>query len=230
MKLSSPPARLARAAVNRLAGDDIRVVRVLSGVARGKRLALDLSKEKAYWLGHYERPLQDFLRENVRPGDVVYDVGAHVGFFSVCAASLGARVVAIEPDPVNAARLRRNAELNRLDIAVVEAAAWHESGRVTLVPGDSAKEFHVVPGEGVESVALDDLALRHGPPTLVKLDVEGAEVHALDGARRLLSESKPIVVCELHGAEARAQVPTLLAGYRLSELDSRDRIVARPHE
>ena len=87
-----------------------------------------------------------------------------------------------------------------------------------------------MPGEGVESVAVDDLALRHGPPTLVKLDVEGAEVHALDGARRLLSESKPIVVCELHGAEARAQVPTLLAGYRLSELDSRDQIVARPHE
>ncbi len=148
MKLSSPPARLARAAVNRIAGDDIRVVRVLSGVARGKRLALDLSKEKAYWLGHYERPLQEFLRENVHPGDVVYDVGAHVGFLSVCAASRGARVVAVEPDPANAARLRRNAGLNGLDIAVVEAAAWHESGRVELVPGASAKEFHVVTGEG----------------------------------------------------------------------------------
>jgi FkbM family methyltransferase len=228
VNLSSPPARLARAAVNRVAGDEIRVVRVLSGVARGKRLALDLSKEKAYWLGHYERPLQEFLRENVGSSDVFFDVGAHVGFLSVCAASLGARVVSVEPDAANAARLRRNAELNGFDIAVVEAAAWVETGTVTLVPGGSAKEFHVVSGEGVPSISLDDLAERFGAPTVIKLDVEGAEARVLEGARHVLSDARPIVVCELHGAEQRERVPALLESYAVEELDSPDRIVGRP--
>lgn len=227
MKLSSPPARLARAVVNRVAGDDIRVVTVLSGVARGRRLALDLSKEKAYWLGHYERPVQHFLRANIRDGDVVYDVGAHVGFFSICAATLGASVVAVEPDAGNAARLRTNAELNRLPVEVVEAAAWNESGLVSLVPGASTKEAHVADGEGVASVTVDELAHRYGAPTLVKLDVEGAESRVLEGAREVLSTSRPIVVCELHGSEQRVRVPALLDGYTIVELDSRDRIVAR---
>jgi FkbM family methyltransferase len=226
VRLSSPPARLARAVVNRVAGDEIHVVTVRSGVARGRRLALDLSKEKAYWLGHYERPVQRFLRDNVRRGDIVYDVGAHVGFFSICAASLGARVVAVEPDAANAARLRTNAELNGFDIAVVEAAAWDETGTVDLVAGGSAKEFVAVPGEGVASISLDDLAERHGNPTLVKLDVEGAESRVLAGATRVLAEASPVVLCELHGDEQRRRVPTLLPGYTVAELDSPDRIAA----
>jgi FkbM family methyltransferase len=224
--LSSSPAELLRRVVNAFVGDEIRVVRVLSGVARGRRLALDLRTEKAYWLGSYERPVQRFLRENVREGDVVYDVGAHVGFFSVCAASLGARVVAVEPDAENAARLRANAELNGLPVAVVEAAAWDETGTVDLVAGGSAKEFVAVPGEGVASVSLDDLAGLHGSPTLVKLDVEGAESRVLAGARRVLAEASPVVLCELHGDEQRRVVPTLLPGYAVAELDSPYRIAA----
>jgi FkbM family methyltransferase len=230
VKLTSPPARLARGVVNRVAGDEIRLVMVLSGVARGRRLALDLSKEKAYWLGHYERPFQRFLRDNVRDSDVFFDIGAHVGFFSVCCASLGARVVSVEPDGANAARLRRNAELNGFDIAVVEAAVWDETGTVELVAYASTKEAHAVPGEGVASVTIDELARRFGPPAIIKLDVEGAEDRALAGARHVLSESRPIIVCELHGTNQRERVPELLEtdGYVIEELGSRDRIVARP--
>lgn len=227
MKLSSPPARAARAVVNRIAGDDIRVLRVLGGVARGHRLALDLSKEKAYWLGHYEQRLQRFLRDTIRPGDTFYDLGAHVGFFSVCAASLGARVVAVEADAANAARLRRNAELNAAPIEVVEAAVWSEDGEVELVPGGSAKEFHAVPGRGVASVTVDSLAAVHGPPAVLKVDVEGAEVEVLTGARRVLAEAKPVVVCEVHG-DLRAAVAALLEGFRVDELGGHGRLVARP--
>jgi FkbM family methyltransferase len=226
VSVSSPPARVARAIVNRVAGDKIRVVRVVGGVARGRRLALDLSTEKAYWLGHYERPLQRFLREHVGPADTFFDVGAHVGFFSVCAASLGARVVAVEPDPSNAARLRRNVELNGFDVTVVEAAAWDETGTVDLVGGASPKERVAVPGERTASVSLDDLAERHGLPTVVKVDVEGAESRVLEGAKRVLAEASPVVVCELHGDEQRRLVPALLPGYAIVQLDSPYRIAA----
>jgi FkbM family methyltransferase len=216
-----------RALVNLVVGEKVRVVRVLSGPARGSRLALDLSKEKAYWLGHYERPVQRLLRENIAPGDVVYDVGAHVGFFSVCAARHGAEVYAVEPSPSNAARLRRNAALNGLPIHVVEAAAWGTTGTVDLVSGDSDKEFRAVPGSEVRSIALDDL---ERPPTWIKLDVEGAEAHVLAGARRILAADRPSIVCELHDPKARRDVLELLHDYNVEELDDHSRIVARPVE
>jgi len=228
VNLSSPPARLARALVNAVAGDEIRVVRVRSGVARGARLALDLSKEKAYWLGHYERPLQRLLRDTLTGSDLVFDVGAHVGFLAVCAARLGAKVVAVEPDAANARRLRRNVELNGLDVEVVEAAAWSTDGVVAFVRGPSTKEGHAVSGEGVESVTLDELVDRYGTPALVKLDVEGAEAEVLGGARRLLAGRDSLIVCEIHGAAARERVLQLLQGYTVRELDSPDTIVARP--
>jgi FkbM family methyltransferase len=223
------PLRVARPLVNFVVGDKVRVVRVLSGPARGSRLALDLSKEKAYWLGHYERAVQRFLQENVAPGDVVYDVGAHVGFFSVCAARLGATVYAFEPLVVNAARLERNAALNpRLEIQVTRAAAWHETGLVDLVPGDSSKEFRTVAGAGVPSIALDEFAEGERSPTLIKLDVEGAEADVLRGARRILADARPTIVCELHSEQARVDVFELLNGYRVEQLDDPSRIVAVP--
>jgi FkbM family methyltransferase len=223
---ASPPFRLARALFNAVVGDEIRVVRVLGGVARGRRLALDLTLEKAYWLGRYERPLQAYMRDNIRAGDVFFDVGAHVGFFSVCAAALGARVVAVEPDAGNAERLRENARLNGRDITVVEAAVWGESGTVRLVRGPSAKEHVTAPGDGVPSVTVDDLAARHGAPAMIKIDVEGAEARVLDGACSVLQESRPVVVCELHGDEQRTHVAALLAGYDIVELASPYRIAA----
>jgi FkbM family methyltransferase len=127
-------------------------------------------------------------------------------------------------------RLRRNAELNGFDIAVVEAAVWDENGTVELVAYASTKEAHVVPAEGVASVTIDELARRYGPPMIIKLDVEGADARALEGARHVLSGSRSIVVLELHGSAQRERVPELFGtdGYVIEELDSRDRIVARP--
>jgi len=60
----------------------------------------------------------------------------------------------------------------------------------------------------------------------LKLDVEGAEAEALRGARRILVEHRPIVVCELHGDAARRQVLELLEGYRVDDLETPTRIVA----
>lgn len=222
----SPLARPVRALVNAVVGDEMRVVRVLTGAARGARLELDLSQEKAYWLGHYERDLQELLRERLRRGDVFWDVGAHIGFFAVCACSLGARVVALEPAPENARRVRRNAELNGFDVQVVEAAAWSDAGGVELLPGASASEWRVRAGGSTPTVALDDVDAPR--PALVKLDVEGAAGLALAGAARTLVEAKPIVVCEVHDAEEEAGVRAALAAYTVKHAGSPARLVAFP--
>jgi FkbM family methyltransferase len=227
---ASGPAGPVRAAVNRVGGGRLRVVRVRSGIARGCRLEVDLAGEKAYWLGHHEPVLQEFLRANVRPGAVVYDVGSHHGFLGICAARLGATVFAFEPSAENAARIRRNAELNALPIEVVEAAVWDAASGVALVPGSSDSEWQSVPGGRVTSLTLDEFAATHPPPDLVKIDVEGAEARVLRGAQGLLRSRRPVVVCELHGSVSEDAVPELLPGYRLERLGDPARIAAFPED
>lgn len=225
-RAAGPARRLA----NRLLGGRPRVVRVRSGLARGLRLELDLRTEKAYWLGHYEPALQDALRAHVRPGAVVYDVGAHVGFVALCAAALGAEVYAFEPFSPSARRLRRNVALNGLPVEVVEAAAWDEDGEIELERRTFAQSTRTVPGQGVRAVTLDAFALTHPAPDLVKLDVEGAEGRVLRGAGRLLRELRPAVVCEVHGPEAEAELAALLDDYDLSPLGGRWRVLALPRD
>jgi FkbM family methyltransferase len=217
-----------RGAVNRIAGGRPRVVRVLGGAARGARLELDLSSEKRYWMGTYEPEVQELLHGAIRPGDVVYDVGANIGFFTIVAGRLGARVYAFEPAPENAARIARNIELNGLDADVCEAAVWDGEGGVSLVAGDSGSEWETVAGGGVRSVTLDAFARAHVPPDVLKIDVEGAECRVLRGAHEVLRRPPRLVVCEAHGHEAVAEVRALLAGWTIETAGSEFRLVARP--
>jgi FkbM family methyltransferase len=217
-----------RRTLNRFLAGRRRVVRVLGGIARGRRLDIDLGSQKAYWTGRYERELQRFLRETLRPGDVFYDVGAHQGFFSVGAACLGARVYAFEPVEANLRRLQRNVQLNDADVEVVAAAVSDAAGRLGLTRGQSSAQWRTEPGDEVAAVTLDDFARDHPAPRVVKIDVEGAELRVLRGAVRLLREHRPILVCELHGKENREQVRGLLEGYEFSTLESERRLVAVP--
>src|SRR5581483_2296289 len=220
-------ALTARAASHRAARPVRSTFNRLVGPNRGARVELDLSREKAFWLGSYEPEVQEFLRQYVRPGHVFYDVGAHIGFLSICAARLGAAVFAFEPSTENARRLRRHAELNDLFVEVAEVAVWDEEGAVDLVPGDSDSEWRAVPGTSVPTVTIDSWAAVHPSPQIVKIDAEGAEGRVLAGAQQVLAEARPIVVCELHGGRARSEVLDALEGYFVQELAA-SHIVAVP--
>jgi FkbM family methyltransferase len=224
---AAPPLRWI---FNRVVGTRRRRVRVASGAAKGTRLELDLTREKAYWLGHYERVLQDWLRRNLAPGAVMFDVGAHIGFVSVCAAQLGARVVAVEPLAENAARVRRHAVVNGLPITVVEAAAWDRAEGVTVVAGSTSSEGRVESDGEVTGVTLDALVAAHGAPDVVKIDVEGAAGRVLRGAAALVASRSAIIVCELHGPDEESEVRELLGGYVLEPLGGPARLVARPSQ
>lgn len=171
----------------------------------------------AYASGDNELPVQEALRQHVRPGAVFYDVGANVGFFTVIGARLvgpRGRVYAFEPVPDNAERVRRNAALNRLEnVQVLQKAAAARSGSGELVlaayAGGAALTTAAPPPDAigrmvVDLVRLDDLVAAGSvqAPAVVKIDVEGAELDVLEGMPLIARRDRPVIVYELDDADA----------------------------
>ncbi len=189
------------------------------------------------WLGSYERDKQEHLARLVRRGDVVYDVGANAGYYTLLASRLAGptgQVVAFEPVPLNVARLRAHLSLNRVANArVVEAAVSDEEGAARYATPDCTETGHIADaGElvGEDRAALDvrlvtvDARVAAGelpPPDVMKIDVEGAELAVLRGAERVLRERRPRLLVELHTPEMDRLCPELLEslGYRVEPFD-----------
>src|SRR5581483_1847479 len=109
------------------------VLPVLTGPLRGTRWIVGASRN-AYWLGTYERSKCKVFAAAIAEGDVVYDVGAHVGYYTLLASKLvGARghVYAFEPLPANLEFLERHLKLNQItNVTVVPAAVSDATGLV----------------------------------------------------------------------------------------------------
>ena len=196
-------------------------IQVQNGPAQGIWLHLNPRTGRDYFTGELELEVQAVLQQYLHPGMTFYDVGANIGFFSLLAARLvGAegRVVAFEADPEIAARLREHATRNNGGpISVEEKAVWSSADPVFFARADTNLSpdrglGHVVATSNeadisgtirMETVFLDEYAARACAPDFIKCDVEGAEVEVFRGARKLLVENKPIILCEMHGEENR---------------------------
>jgi FkbM family methyltransferase len=147
-------------------------------------------------------PHFDLLRRLVRPGSRVLDLGAHIGTFTLAAASMGCEVLAVEAAPENAELLRASVEHNGFThVRIVQAVASDRNGMVSFsCHGPFGHVFTAatnMPSEEVPAVRVDDLLAEAGwdRVDLVKLDVEGSEIAALDGMANLLqsADAPPII-------------------------------------
>lgn len=163
-------------------------------------------------LGTWEPEVQALLPQLLTADSVVWDVGAATGFHTLIMARLvgrNGRVVAFEPLPENLVLLRENILLNGFEnVAVVEVALSDRSRRGVLVAeGDDEVSIALAePGAGEAGIEIDvttaDTILLDGSvpaPSLIKIDVEGAEIELLDGARETLKRHKPVLLVEVHG-------------------------------
>jgi FkbM family methyltransferase len=169
-----------------------------------------------------------WLERSVRAGDVLWDVGANIGAYSLIAASLGreaAAIVAVEPAFASYAALCENVVLNGCQDAVLPLPVLlGDSTRlVTLGVAEAGAAEHEVGGGGLPTLSyrLDDLVSGLGvpAPTLLKIDVDGAEAAVLGGAGGTLARSElRSVLVEIDRAGGDAVAETLgVAGLELAE-------------
>jgi FkbM family methyltransferase len=196
------------------------------GPAKGYRWLVG-SGVHGFWLGLFEIEKRRAFERVLSSGDVVYDIGANVGYYSLVSAALvGPRgsVVAFEPLPENVEFLRAHVERNSLQtVTIFESAVSDQNGQVRFRfdSTDSRSEGRLSPDGNlhVRSMRLDDLvgsgAIR--PPQCIKIDVEGGEMAVLFGAEELFRAHRPVVFVETVGTEATAWL--VARGYQVFSIN-----------
>jgi FkbM family methyltransferase len=213
------------------------IVRILRGPARGKRWIAS-SSAHGFWLGYWELENQRRFAHHLKPADVVYDIGAHVGLYALISSDKvgpAGRVYAFEPFPKNVAYLRQHIELNHLsNCTVIQAAVSESSGFRLFDPGDhsAAGHFSETGGVSVRTLSLDEFVLsshNERPPSMIKINAEGAEMEVLKGARRTIAKFAPLIFASTHSAGLHRECHEFLlsAGYAVRDL-SADKIWATP--
>ena len=199
---------------------------LVTGVERHERLfgkyrfEMDLRLgrlQRIFYLkpGNYEPQTERFIRQNVKPGMTVLDIGANTGYMTILLADMvGAlgQVHAFEPMPANYELLRKNVDTNGLNQVHLHTFALSDrKGTATLHidPGnDGGNTIGNVTGKGwsghsaisVATETLDEFLARTGirKVDFIKIDVEGSESLVFAGARKLLSRpDAPLIVCEV---------------------------------
>ena len=163
----------------------------------------------SYLCGGIEAEEENALQTFLKPGNVFYDIGANIGFYSTLAARIvgpeGA-VYAFEPFPEAASAARRNALLNNFGhVRVIEAAASDHSGVASFAVGLNSVTNHLSTHQSAGEIEVPLITIdahsrseQNRPPTLVMVDVEGSEIAVLRGMLITIARHRPVIICEVH--------------------------------
>jgi FkbM family methyltransferase len=189
----------------------------------GARVTCDLREHvqrQMYFFGAYEPILAHLFRSLLRPGMVVVDAGAHVGQYTLVAADAvgdAGQVHAFEPVQANFDRLAEHVRSNSRSpaVRVNRLALWHENGPLDLHYGPDVRlnagtytTGRLVDEAGAvrcQAARLDDYVAEQAVPRidLIKMDIQGAELRALQGAAEVLSRWRPIMLMEVNRTVCR---------------------------
>jgi FkbM family methyltransferase len=162
--------------------------------------------EHRSWEPHITR----YLRLNLSSNDVFIDVGANLGFFSVLCAPLVSRVIAFEPVSLSHRYCKANIALNRLtNVDLFQCGLWSEDTTVnikadpsSLMAASISRDGSTFDVESIRCVSLDSM-IASGEASvpsiaIIKMDIEGAELSALEGMKVSLERFRPKIVMELN--------------------------------
>jgi len=156
--------------------------------------------------GTYEKELTNAFTNVAKDGYIIYDIGAHMGWYTLIASRLvgpSGKVFAFEPHPYNLRILNKHLEINNIsNCIVIPAAVSDRSGKARFKLGTGTGTGHLSDfGEiEVETVCIDDLVSQGVllPPNIIKIDVEGSEIKVLNGALYTLQLYHPIIFLSIH--------------------------------
>jgi FkbM family methyltransferase len=211
--------------------DHIRRTRSIGGLYQYRRFLFDLRPDAVDGSEvhpAYERQTHRWLDTVItRSSDIFLDVGAHCGVYAVPYSEYFRHTFAFEPHPGSFTALLRNVRLNKLSrrITCVRAAVSNYTGRGKLSIAESETNSTLcaagTPGAlDVDVVTIDDFlaaaSLDGSRVGLIKLDIEGAELTALQGSLQTIATSRPRIVIEANTETAHRQTVTMMTqlGYR----------------
>ncbi len=228
--LRVPPSSLAGRAIRlplRLVPRNM-VVPVLGGINKGMRWITGAGTTNGCWIGNYEADHFSALRKLVRPGTIAYDVGANAGYYTLAFSRLvgdSGHVYSFEPEAGNGYLLRRHIEINKLrNVTFVQVAVSDSTGMVGFNAELRSGSGEITSSGSymVPTISLDEfIAAGNPPPSFIKMDIEGAEGMALEGASSLLSTARAAWLLATHTDELTASCRAVLLryGYRLAGFD-----------
>jgi FkbM family methyltransferase len=185
-----------------------------------------------YFPADYEQENFEFLKEHVKKGDRVLDIGAHIGLFATIAAKLtgnSGKLYAFEPAAETNKLLRQTVAINKLEniIETYSEAMGATSGKTTFyvsaVKGDNSnslvsyKDDRELYAMDVNMFSIDDFVKNKniGSLEFIKIDVEGAEYDALCGALNTLKNLRPVCIVAIHPQPIQAKGDSLEKIYDL---------------
>ncbi len=215
---SHPAAVPLQVVVQHLIGGPRPVVFDLDGVP----FHCETSEKYFFERRQYERELWPVLEQHVSEDHVVYDIGAHIGYWAVRLSGIALEVYAFEPSPTNYSRLLENV-MDLPNVIPVNTALAATDGTMNFVEKGSMS------GEGrgaitVPKTTVDIFASKHRPPEFLLIDVEGAAGPVLAGAANVLA-GRPKILAEVHGASEEDDVRSILdtARYRIVSMSDKPR-------
>ena len=155
-----------------------------------------------YMIPGREGDVDSFVRSCLDRGSVFVDVGANIGYYTLVASKLigsSGRVYAIEPIPQTITILKANVKINEcFNVIVHEKAAWSSRDKLTLkIPGKwygLVSAFRNGVNIIVDATTLDELLQAEDQIDCIKIDVEGAELRVLQGAKKVLKRTRYIIL------------------------------------
>ncbi len=229
--------------------DQLRAIKATCVFVQGNVMFLD-SKDilELSINGIYEPLATDLVRKAVKGGDVVFDIGANIGYYTLIFAKVvgeRGKVFAFEPDPQNFALLRKNVEINGYhNVVLVRKAISNKTGRAKLYLCEENTADHRIydSGDGRASIAIDAIRLcdflkdYDGRVDMIKMDIEGAEAGAIEGMSALFESTKDIsIITEFWpfglkkcGSEPAALLTSLVEhGFDLYEINEHEQKIER---
>ncbi len=156
----------------------------------------------------YEPNQTEIVKKYVHEGDIVVDIGAHVGYYTLLMAQLvgkNGKVYSFEPDPVNFQLLKKSVEINGFEnVVLIQKAVSNITDKVKLFLGDNdsainriydAKLGDAKESIDVESIRIDEYFKENDElVNFIKIDSEGSEVKIINGMKQFLSRNQELVM------------------------------------